>query len=593
MQMNILQKGLSYVPTPQKTSISNIMTDFDDFADRMRTRLYYYTSKAKRNPNPFRVSRAQKGVLSASAALEDYIVATKIALGNEVQTWTTLNETTNLTREEYRALGELKKNKDIVIKKADKGSSLVIMDRDNYVREGVRQLTMADHYKPCDSEKFTQSIIDIDKHLKHMHKLGEISKDTYEFLTPKLNIDVRIPHMYHLPKLHKPRKNDADIPGRAIISGNSSPTERVSSFLDYFLKPITIKQSTYLQDTKHLINIIESMEVPEDAYLVAGDIESMYTNIEHDGALKIMRGVFKDTEALEYQIKRPSTDSMCKLLELIMRNNVFMFDDKTYIQTVGLPMGNVSSCNLSDIIVHHFELELIQTFKRGNKLLCFLRFRDDIFIIWNGTLKELKLFMKQANAMHKRFRFTFDFSLNMVIFLDLEIFKGFRFRMCNKLDMKTHFKPTNTFQYLERTSCHPDHVFEALVKGELTRYARNCNNSEDFVEQRGLLKERLAARGYSKVVFEKASKGVKHNRRHKTLEKKIKKKANTRPVFVTEYEPKKEGLGRLLSKHWHIITECKEINQAFPDKPMMAFKRHDSIGNTVVRAALASLTEEV
>ncbi len=40
----------------------------------------------------------------------------------------------NLTKEERKALKELKSNTNIVIKKADKGSAVIIMNRDDYIK---------------------------------------------------------------------------------------------------------------------------------------------------------------------------------------------------------------------------------------------------------------------------------------------------------------------------------------------------------------------------------------------------------------------------------------------------------------------------
>ena len=46
----------------------------------------------------------------------------------------------NLTKEEQKALEHLRYD-DIVIKRADKGSGVVLMDRERYIREGRRQLS--------------------------------------------------------------------------------------------------------------------------------------------------------------------------------------------------------------------------------------------------------------------------------------------------------------------------------------------------------------------------------------------------------------------------------------------------------------------
>ena len=55
-----------------------------------------------------------------------------------------------------------------------------------------------------------------------------------------------------LTKIHKPNPV-----GRPIISGCESPTERISSFVDYLLQPIAKVQQSYLLDTTDFINFIE------------------------------------------------------------------------------------------------------------------------------------------------------------------------------------------------------------------------------------------------------------------------------------------------------------------------------------------------
>ena len=46
----------------------------------------------------------------------------------------------NLTREEWEALKNLKEDRSIIIKPADKGSCVVVWDREDYLAEGYMQL---------------------------------------------------------------------------------------------------------------------------------------------------------------------------------------------------------------------------------------------------------------------------------------------------------------------------------------------------------------------------------------------------------------------------------------------------------------------
>ena len=45
----------------------------------------------------------------------------------------------NLKKEEWTAITTLRKNKDIVIKPDDKGGNIVIMNKQDYLEEGLKQ----------------------------------------------------------------------------------------------------------------------------------------------------------------------------------------------------------------------------------------------------------------------------------------------------------------------------------------------------------------------------------------------------------------------------------------------------------------------
>ena len=58
----------------------------------------------------------------------------------------------NLKPSERSALHSLQKRKDIVIKPADKGSAVVVMDREHYISEAERQLNDSTFYKALDHD---------------------------------------------------------------------------------------------------------------------------------------------------------------------------------------------------------------------------------------------------------------------------------------------------------------------------------------------------------------------------------------------------------------------------------------------------------
>ena len=111
------------------------------------------------------------------------------------------------------------------------------------------------------------------------------------------------------------------------------------------------------------------------------------------------------------------------------------------------------------------------------------RYIDDIFSLWNVDKKEIKEFIVLANSQHPTMKFTAEISDKKIDFLDTTVFKGERFNKQAILDIRTHFKPTETFQYTHFSSCHPPWVRKGSAKGLSAR---------SFVENITQIKTRLA-----------------------------------------------------------------------------------------------------
>ena len=67
-------------------------------------------------------------------------------------------EPKNLTKEEEKALKELCNTHSFIVKPADKGSSVVIMDKIDYKQEALRQLNDSEYYHSLSDPIFPQTI---------------------------------------------------------------------------------------------------------------------------------------------------------------------------------------------------------------------------------------------------------------------------------------------------------------------------------------------------------------------------------------------------------------------------------------------------
>ena len=81
-------------------------------------------------------------------------------------------------------------------------------------------------------------------------------------------------------------------------------------------------------------------------------------------------------------------------------------------------------------------------------------------------------------------------------FLDTYFYKGERFERDAILDVRTHFNPTETFQYTYFGSCHLQGVKKGFIKGEALRLLRATSSKIIFEEKITNFKAHLVQRGY-------------------------------------------------------------------------------------------------
>ena len=96
-------------------------------------------------------------------------------------------------------------------------------------------------------------------------------------------------------------------------------------------------------------------------------------------------------------------------------------------------------------------------------------FIDDIFCLWDTNEEYIQLFIEKANSYHPTFRFTDEVSENET-FLDTTVYNGERFENETILNVRSHFKPTETFQCTHFNSCHPRGVKKSFSKEKLSHF---------------------------------------------------------------------------------------------------------------------------
>ena len=445
---------------------------------------------------------------------------------------------------------------------------------DHKIREGQIQLDNLEHYKPLERPMVVETSLRVQQLVKELHEHNFIDDMTNKWFCQTPN-PPRTPVFYTLTKIHKPTPV-----GRPIISGCDGPTERLSAFVDKILQPIAKEQESYLKDSTDFINFIERTRVPYNAVLVSMDVTSLYTNIPQEEGIKSVCNAYESFYEGESPIP---TQYLKRALELILQENSFQFTGKNYLQTHGTAMGTKMAVAFANIFMGKVESQILE--RSAQKPLAWKRYIDDIFYIWNINKDEVTQFIEQANSHHPTIKFTAEVSDTETTFLDTKVYKGERFAKESRLDIKTHFKATETFQYTHFSSCHPPGVKKGFIKGEALRLLRTNSSKAAFKNALKRFQTNLLERGYPETLVSNTLAEITFEERKQALIQK--RKPNTRILpFVTQYRSSVPNLKHILMQNWHLIQQQPLLRRIFKDPPIVSYRRGRSLKDILVRAKL-------
>jgi hypothetical protein len=386
----------------------------------------------------------------------DVTIATKCA---EIIRNDPIDEVPRTTSRTLRSIKEKIRTNDLIISKADKGNSVVIMSRTDYDNK------MREFINANGGERVSFDFVKFNSSVRQCIKMSEFVIDDHQKRSLVIMNPVP-PRLYGLPKIHK---NNA--PLRPIVSYISSPTYKLCKFLDKWLKNNTNFCSSYaVKNTRELIDRLQNFDDnnpdfnnpdsnnldvihPDDpgpsnppSILVSFDVSSLYTNVPITPTLDCVR------EILEQSLIYPAAaEEFIALLQTCLKNNVCKYTNEFFKFPDGLPMGSPIAPLMAEIFMNSLEKDIFTSASPlVQKIQYWYRYVDDILCLWKGSTDQLTDFLKYINDLYPSIKFTLEVGGSSINFLDLTIslkngrhtFEIFR-------------KPTHTDIVISGSSFHP------------------------------------------------------------------------------------------------------------------------------------------
>lgn len=403
----------------------------------------------------------------------------------------------NLSKEERDALRELLHHPQLIVKPADKNLGVTVMTRTWYNTQVAKHLRDENTYcivtEPLWSvhERARMRLVALQPGLQQAW-----SKQAFDYIgaTCPMRHNAAAPptaNFYVIPKLHK-----TPVSTRPIVQNVKALTTNGSKWLAWYLQSVLQAHPlpTVLNDTTDLVLALENLHTPADAWLAAGDVESLYPNMQAKHGLPAVRDYLVSANEPAAKVQ-----TAVALLEWVLSHNYFYESEQLYLQLQGTAMGTNVAVAYANIYMAAVDAEWQKRIAclADTRVLLHKRFIDDIHLVLVGPDRQVQRALKMySDVQRNTINVNWACDANRVDFMDLTIYKGARHQRSGVLDLTVYQKPINTYNYLPATSFHPTAVKRSWIRAELLRYVRLCSDFADFLRIRQSFIDRLRARGY-------------------------------------------------------------------------------------------------
>ena len=228
----------------------------------------------------------------------------------------------------------LKNNPDVLVTKANKGNSTVILTYEFYNNKVENELLNTDSYIHIDHdplEGFTKQTL---KFLKKWNNLRVFNCDEC-FVDIELDIsNTNLPRAYALIKIHK-----NGFPIRIIVSFINSPLYIFDKCLTKFLQKYIKKPSSIVKNSKEIINLLKNNVIPDEYELASLDVVAMFPSIPHN---LVIQAIERNWESLANSLPISKSEFLTGI-NFLLTSTYLQFNNKYYKQIKDLPMGFCSS----------------------------------------------------------------------------------------------------------------------------------------------------------------------------------------------------------------------------------------------------------
>ena len=296
-------------------------------------------------------------------------------------------------------------------------------------------------------------------------------------------------------KDHKER-TEGNFPLRPIASVRNTAIEKVDWLVSEILSQLVNYVSANVRNSSEVIHKITALDYSQlstEKTFISLDVVNLYPSIEIGFGIEAVLDLAKDHwhEIDNWQM---TLDNLKTALTFICYNYEIQFEEKTFLQIKGCPMGAHFAPPFAIITMGKIEKLALEKLEEKYDYVpdLYLRYIDDCIIgpiHKNGHLPHVVL--EAFNSVNENIKFTLDLPDHALNFLDISI------RIVQKnIEYWWYTKPCHSSNSLKRDSFVPNHVKHNFVQNYIKNVDDKCSNEILKTEAQSKLQNRFMANGF-------------------------------------------------------------------------------------------------
>lgn len=437
-EMELLNKGLNYAVTPKSVNKEDIIVDVE-------AAIRHFDEGNKEN-----IRKEVCNILNE---------------GN-------IKKPSMKNQKENKILYDLNK-KPVYYMKADKGNTIVIMDKEDYNQKMLDKLNNG-NFRKIRNNPLKDSSMKVVKTLKECKSLDV---DVKELIVANPSV----PKLVGLPKIHKEGEQF-----REIISANRAPTYKIAKWLVNKFNEMNFT-SRAIKNREEFLEKTNNLRIEEDELIVSFDVKALFPSVPINESLEYLKDWIAAQNTEEENWKNKAKEYY-KLAKLCMEEDYFEFRNELYRTTSGVSMGNPLSPFIAEIFMSKLEKKMEEECLMPR---IWMRYVDDIFAIVDK--EELENLNNCINKIHKNIEFTVEIEEDGKLpFLDILVT-----RRSGKIGFNIYRKTTSTQRFIPANSNHSLKHKMAAFNTMIHRMLTTPMKKEDLKIEESLIIDTATKNGYS------------------------------------------------------------------------------------------------